>query len=359
MLLKNQITKTSNLVLFIVLISVGAGSNLAFAEPLTIINATFVDSFSVATQESTPSGVAFSSDGTKMFVVGTSGDAVHEYTLGTAFDVSTASFVDSFSVKAQENASQGVAFSSDGTKMFVVGSAGDAVYEYTLGTAFDVSTGLFVDSFSVAEQDTSPLGLAFSSDGAKMFVVGSIGDAVYEYILTTGFDVSTASFVDSFSVAAQDDPTDVAFSSDGEKMFILGSGDAVYEYTLTTAFDVSAATFVDSFSVTAQEIVPHGLAFSSISAKMFVVGFVGRDVNEYNLTSIGPCSPPASGNWLVDSSCTMTGDATAAGNVIVPNGEVLTIPNGITLTVPSGSNITILSGGGILIEFGGTLIVVS
>jgi len=359
MLLKNQITKTSNLVLFIVLISVGAGSNLAFAEPLTIINATFVDSFSVAAQETSPTGVSFSSDGTKMFVVGTSGDAVHEYTLGTAFDVSTASFVDSFSVVAQENASSGVAFSSDGTKMFVVGSAGDAVYEYTLGTAFDVSTGLFVDSFSVAEQELSPLGLAFSSDGTKMFVAGSIGDAVHEYTLGTAFDVSTSSFEVSFSVAGQEfSPTDVAFSSDGEKMFVLGGG-GVSEYTLSTPFDVSTATFVDSFSVTAQEIVPHGLAFSSISAKMFVVGFVGRDVNEYNLTSIGPCSPPPSGNWLVDSSCTMTGDATAAGNVIVPNGEVLTIPNGVTLTVPSGFNITILSGGGVLIEFGGTVIVVS
>jgi len=71
-----------------------------------------------------------------------------------------------------------------------------------------------------------------------------------------------------------------------------------------------------------------------------------------------PCSPPVSDDWTVSSTCTMTGDATADGNVIVPNGVVLTIPNDITLTVPSGFNITILSGGGILIEFGGTLIVV-
>jgi len=361
MLLKNQITKTSNLVLFIVLISVGAGSNLAFAEPLTIINATFVDSFSVAAQETSPTGVSFSSDGTKMFVAGASGDAVHEYTLSSPFDVSTGIFVDSFSVAEQEPTPQGLAFSSDGAKMFVVGSAADAVHEYTLTSPFDVSTGIFVDSFSVAGQETAPTGVAFSSNGAKMFVVGTSGDNIHEYTLSTPFDVSTSSFVDSFSLAAQEPtPQGLAFSSDGEKMFVLGSAeDKVYEYTLTSPFDVSAATFVDSFSVTAQEIVPRGFAFSSISAKMFVVGSVGRDVNEYNLASIGPCSPPASGNWLVDSSCTMTGDATAAGNVIVPNGEVLTIPNGITLTVPSGFNITILSGGGILIEFGGTVIVVS
>ena len=90
--------------------------------------------FSVAAQETSPLGLAFSSNGAKMFVVGTSGDDVNEYTLGTAFDVSTAAFVDSFSVAAQETFPEGLAFSSDGTKMFVVGESVGAVNEYTLTT---------------------------------------------------------------------------------------------------------------------------------------------------------------------------------------------------------------------------------
>jgi DNA-binding beta-propeller fold protein YncE len=57
----------------------------------------------------------------------------------------------------------------------------EIVYEYTLGTAFDVSTSVFVDSFSVAAQDNGPVDVAFSTDGTKMFVVGDDGDAVYEY----------------------------------------------------------------------------------------------------------------------------------------------------------------------------------
>ena len=92
------------------------------------------------------------------------------------------------------------------------------------------------------------------------------------------FDVSTAAFADSFSVAAQEAvPTGVAFSSNGKKMFVVGAdGSDVNEYTLTTAFDVSTASFADSFSVAAQEIGPHGLAFSSDGAKMFVVGYWWR-----------------------------------------------------------------------------------
>ena len=44
----------------------------AFADPLTLFHTTFVDSFSIAAQETEPTGVAFSSDGAKMFVVGSS-----------------------------------------------------------------------------------------------------------------------------------------------------------------------------------------------------------------------------------------------------------------------------------------------
>ncbi len=68
------------------------------------------------------------------------GDNVNEYTLSTGFDVPTASYDSNFSVSSQENAPTGIAFNSSGTKMFVIGWAGDDVNEYTLSTGFDVST---------------------------------------------------------------------------------------------------------------------------------------------------------------------------------------------------------------------------
>ncbi len=195
-----------------------------------------------------------------MFVMGGSyiGQDVYEYTLSTGFDVSTASYVDSFDISSQETQPFGLAFNTDGTKMFVVGKAGADVYEYSLSTGFDVSTAEFVDSFSVSSQETSPTGLTFSNDGTKMFVVGVEGvaptfdDAVYEYTLSTGFDVSTASYVDSFDISSQEtNPRDVAFNNDGTKMFVLGqgtwaSGDDVHEYTLSTGFEITGPTLSSS-----------------------------------------------------------------------------------------------------------------
>jgi sugar lactone lactonase YvrE len=94
----------------------------------------------------------------------------------------------------------------------------DIVFEYSLSIAFDISTAFFVDSFSVAAQDIFPTGLAFSTDGTKMFVVGNENDKVYEYDLSTGFDVSSAVYSQDFSVSAQDTvPTGIAFNNDGSK----------------------------------------------------------------------------------------------------------------------------------------------
>jgi len=49
----------------------------------------------------------------------------------------------------------------------------------------------FVDAFSVSAQETAPTGIAFNTDGTKMFVIGSVGDDVNEYTLSVGFDLNT------------------------------------------------------------------------------------------------------------------------------------------------------------------------
>jgi len=252
-----------------------------------VSTASFSQNFSVSAQEASPLGVTFNTDGTKMFITGQSGDDVNEYNLTTGFDVSTASYSQNFSVSSQETNPHGVVFNTDGTKMFVVGSGGDDVNEYNLTTGFDVSTASYSQNFSVSSQDTNPRSIAFNSDGTKMFMLGSNGADVNEYTLSSGFDVSTASYSQNFSVSSQESvPEGMAFNTDGTKMFITGtSGDDVNEYTLSTGFDVSTASYSQNFSVSAQETEPTGIAFNSDGTKMFIVGTNGIEVNEYTLGS--------------------------------------------------------------------------
>ena len=265
----------------------------AFAEP------TFVDSFSVNSEEDEPRGVTFNNNGTKMFVIGWRGDDVNEYTLSTAWDVSTASFVDSTSSIDADG--RDVRFNPDGTKMFVLGRGSDKVYAFSLSTAFDISTSSSINNFSITSEEEDANGLAFNLDGTKMYVVGQDADYVNEYTLSKGFDLSTAVYAgdaERFLVSGQESiPIDIDFNSNGTKMYVVGwDGNDINEYTLSTAFDVSTASFEDNFSVSSEDTDPAALAFSSDGTKMFVVGGAGEDVNEYTLScyyGVVNCSNPA------------------------------------------------------------------
>ena len=53
-------------------------------------------------------------------------------------------------------------------------------------TAYDVSTSTYAganESFTVVSQDNSPVSVVFNNTGTKMYVLGSTADAVYQYNL--------------------------------------------------------------------------------------------------------------------------------------------------------------------------------
>ena len=257
------------------------------ANTYDISTAVFVDNFSVNSQDTQPYGFSFSSTGHKMFVVGVTNDSVYEYALSTAYDISTASYTTFFSVASQDTSPTDVVLSTDGTKMFVLGDAGNDVNEYTLSTAYDVSSASFVDSFSVASQESDPWGLAFNPTGTKMFVIGYGTDTVREYTLSTGFDVSTASYSQGFSVAAQDTiVTGVDFSSDGTKMFVLGNAPQdIFEYSLSTGFDVSTASYVRTFEVNIGGVAK--VRMNNDGTKMFTISYSSKNVGEYTIGTTG------------------------------------------------------------------------
>ena len=215
--------------------------------------------------------------------------AISAFTLSFGFDLSTASYDSvSFSVASQEASPSDMAFNSSGTKMYVVGYVNDTVYQYSLSSAFDLSTASYDSvNFSVASQDTLPSGITFNTTGSKMYMVGITNDAVYQYSLSSAFNVGTASYDSvSFSVASQETtPADVAFNSSGTKMFMLGStNDTAYQYSLSSAFDLSTASYDSvSFSVTSQAPLPLGLAFNTSGSKMYVVGLVNDTVYQYSV----------------------------------------------------------------------------
>ncbi|GAH24777.1 unnamed protein product, partial [marine sediment metagenome] len=179
--------------------------------------------FSVAAQETNPHGIFFKPDGTKVYLVGTDGNDINEYDLSTAWDISTCVYSQLFSVAAQEITPTGLFFSPGGTKVYIIGIDENNINEYNLSTPWDISTCVYLQNFSVAAQETYPNDLFFKPDGTKVYVVGSTGDDINEYNLSTPWDISTCVYSQNFSVAAQEmTPTDLFFKPDGTKVYVVG-----------------------------------------------------------------------------------------------------------------------------------------
>jgi sugar lactone lactonase YvrE len=245
-------------------------------------------SFNILTQNPNVTGVEISTDGTKAYTVDQTNDAVYEYDLSTAFDISTASYNSvSFSVASQEATPREVRFKPDGTRMFVVGATTDTVYQYDLSTAWDISSASYNSvGFSVASEENTPNGMSFSADGTYMYIAGQSGDDINQYSLTSAWDVSTASFDNkTLSVSSEETtPQSIEISSDGTQMFMLGSSaDKVHQYTLSTAYDISTGSLTTS--ITPEATNPKGIAFKPDGTKFYIVGPVDDEIKQYSVFS--------------------------------------------------------------------------
>ena len=79
----------------------------------------------------------------------------------------------------------------------------------------------------VATEENKPFGVTFNNDGTKMFMVGegsgtdSVADDVHEYVLSTPYDISTATFRVGFSTLSENKTLrQIQFNKDGSKMFV-------------------------------------------------------------------------------------------------------------------------------------------
>ena len=261
------------------------------AETYDIANASYDSkSFAFGSQDLAGTNIQFTPDGTKMILLGITADDFFEYSLSTAWDISTASYTsNSFNLSSQATNMYGAFFRSDGTKIYVV-STGGVVYQYSMSTAWDITTASYDSaSFSVLSQAGSPRDLWFKPDGTKMYVVDAYLDSIYQYTLSTAWDVSSASYDSvSLSVSSQDTtPISIYFKPDGTSFWLQGfENNSVFEYGLTTAWDLSTASYSSiSFSTSTQTSFPFGMTFGADGTKMYISDNTGDVIYQYSTGS--------------------------------------------------------------------------
>jgi len=243
-------------------------------------------SYSLATQDTQTNGIFFKPDGTKMFIAGNQGNAIEEYTLSPAWDLEgTITHVHSEDISSQDTSPSGIFFKPDGLKMFISGDSGNTIEEYALSSAWDTSSATHTRTESVSAEGSQPTDLFFSSDGTKMYVLEGNGDDINQYDLSTPWQIQSKTYSKTFDPNNSEvSPQGLAFSSDGKKLFYLGqTTDKVYQYNLTTPWDIGTAE--DSgmtLSIFDQDTSMLGMTFKDDGEKMYLVGNTTDAVLQYS-----------------------------------------------------------------------------
>ena len=185
-------------------------------------------------------GIFISPDGINLITGNGTTGIFYRYTMSTAWNIGTASYAtDSFDVSTECPGPRGIFFKSDGLRMFVVSvTTNQEVHSYTLSAAWDLSSAVYdldaTGEFDLSSEATLPADIHMSADGLRMTILDSTTEDLFQYTLSTAFQLSTASYDTDTFAQAEDTDIRAFFLNELEgKMYIAGStNDDVFQYTL-------------------------------------------------------------------------------------------------------------------------------
>ncbi len=222
------------------------------------------------------SGLNFKPDGTEMYVVWQASDYIYQYTLSTPWNVSTASLSEVEGVGSRDNSPFGLAFKPDGTKMYFSGRQNDRYYQYSLSSAWDISTASYDFDYLEPSSSINPSGFDMDPDGTAIISVIS-GNAAAEYSMNPwDIDSANPAAADVHNWSAQmSNGIDLKFNGDGTKLFVLNLiNPTIYRYTCATPYSLDVVTY-DNHFVDLSSLTPGSSSttfnFSADYSKLFLV----------------------------------------------------------------------------------------
>jgi hypothetical protein len=295
---------------------------------------------SMGTPDGQTQDLSWSNDGTKMYLPGGNSSKIYEYHLSVPFDISTASY--HISIDTQSSPLE-ITWNNNGTKLYELASS--KLYEYDVSTPFDISTAIYSGVNIDTQEAAGYKGMTWNNDGTKLYETGRSTDKIYEYDVSTPFDLSTATY-SGVNIDTQDiNPTGLSWNNDGTQLYEIGwDSDKIYEYDVSTPFDLSTATY-SGRNINTQNGYSTGIAWNNDGTKLYEASFTG--IYEYTLSSgttggtlavdtsigIGETSP----NFGLEIAATSTSGYLGITNSTV--GDILSVDGdgnvGIGTTAPS------------------------
>jgi WD40 repeat protein len=246
---------------------------------------------SILTKDNAGVALAVSPDGTRVFIAGTIGLGGAADYLTVAYRAGTGKVI----WRAQYAGSttwgdtpSSIAVSPDGTRVYVTGVSQTSSTNYGdyATVAYDAATGaqLWVARYDASSNDF-PCCVKVSPDGTRVIVTGSVltarqgsDDATVAYDTTSGAQLWVATY--NAARGGDDVPHDLGISPDGFRVFVTGQslGADNYDDYATIAYDLStgAQEWVARFNDHDKPgDIAYALAVSPDGATVFVTGCAG------------------------------------------------------------------------------------
>lgn len=275
--------------------------------------------------------LAWNNDGSKFFLVDILSEHILEFSLSTPYKLSTTHYDKLLDVSEQGNA-MALTFNSDGSQLYLL-TYQKTVYQYNLTTAFDLSTASYSNNSLDVSSKNVAMFLAFNSDGSKLFVGGN--QSLHSFTLSTPFDITTASD-NNQSLDLSNEVTEFSggsFNTDGTVLLVVNDDEGTsnsFQYSLATPFDLSTATYSDKMLNLADEIRgAHDVEFDNQS-NMYFVDRIGNTVKKFTDNEINNWTETASNNGSVSTNSitiSLMGDTFVNNSGTLVEGTHYTLPN--------------------------------
>jgi len=260
---------------------------------------------------------------------------IPKITIDTPEDIFTSAVLDATStVTVEANGWEGFYLDDSGTKAYTchgINSYTQGIIEYyAFTTPFDVTTGSKVTELDLSSSFEYITGIEFKPDGSRFYVSGltSSGFFIYQYDLTTEWDISSASISGTFPIS---ECAGIRFQDTGQTFFVidLANPDTIVNYELYLEWDISATIAkpiksTDINDITGESSV-RGFSFKNDGSKMFVSG---TDTNSIHVIQLGS-------NWDL-STLTLLGSKNTSSEDTIPLDAYMNFEE--TKIITGGSN---------------------
>lgn len=203
-------------------------------------------SAATSTYDTEPNDLTFKPDGTMLYLTGINNDRITQYSMSEAWNVNTATYLTSFNVSSTSGYTSpvGLNLSRDGKYLYIIDSAADELVQFSMSTAWNVNTASYLTKKYVGGFETNGSAVYFRANGDSLFIVGSTNDVIREFRLSTAWNVNTATIYANSGVLTGFAPSasGLTFANNGSMVYLTDATyDLIHQLPMTEAWNVNTA----------------------------------------------------------------------------------------------------------------------